>query len=310
MLKEKILNKKSGLLFYGLTPPKLNTDKEKIQQIANKQIDRLKNLDLDALVLYDIQDESSRTDAPRPFPFLSTLDPDTYSKEYLKELAVPKIIYKSIGKQDSDNFNHWISKKNTELDVCVFVGAPSKKQNTKLSLVQAYEIKKATNPNVLLGGVTIPERHLKKGDEHLRISNKSQNGCQFFISQCVYNLESSKNFLADYYYWSQENQKEIVPIIFTLTPCGSKKTLEFMNWLGIDIPKWLKSDLQHSENILEESIKMCNKIAQELYSYAKQKNIPIGFNIESVAIRKEEIDASITLVKNIKAMMTNHIKKS
>jgi 5,10-methylenetetrahydrofolate reductase len=305
LLKEKILNKKSGLLFYGLTPPKLNANSEKIHTIAKKQIERLKDLNLDGLILYDLQDESSRTDAPRPFPFLSTLDPDTYAKHYLSELAIPKIIYKSIGKQNKEDFTQWIRKKNTTTDTCVFVGAPSKNQHTKLTLHEAYQIKKANNPDVLLGGVTIPERHLKKGDEHLRVFQKIENGCQFFITQCVYNLESSKNFLADYYYWAQENQKELVPIIFTLTPCGSVKTLEFMNWLGIDIPKWLKADLKHSKNILEESIKMCNKIAQELLDYAEQKNIAIGFNIESVAIRKEEIEASINLVKNIRKMMNS-----
>ncbi|WP_208021459.1 methylenetetrahydrofolate reductase [Flavicella sediminum] len=305
LLKEKILNKNSGLLFYGLTPPKLNTDPEKIHTIAKKQIERLKDLNLDGLILYDLQDESSRTDAPRPFPFLSTLDPDTYAQHYLSELAIPKIIYKSIGKQNKEDFVQWICNKNGTTDTCVFVGAPSKNQHTKLALQEAYQIKKANNPQMLLGGVTIPERHLKKGDEHLRVFQKIENGCQFFISQCVYNLESSKNFLADYYYWAQENQKELVPIIFTLTPCGSVKTLEFMNWLGIDIPNWLKADLKHSNNILEESVEMCNKIAQELLDYARKKKIPIGFNIESVAIRKEEIEASISLVKTIRKMMNS-----
>ena len=34
MLKNKIINKQGGLIFYGLTPPKSNTDKEKIKSIA------------------------------------------------------------------------------------------------------------------------------------------------------------------------------------------------------------------------------------------------------------------------------------
>ena len=98
MLKERIANKESGLLFYGLTPPKKNTDKEKIRHIANKQIERLKDVEIDGLVLYDIQDESSRTDSARPFPFITTLAPDFYNDNYLNELNIPKIIYKSVGK--------------------------------------------------------------------------------------------------------------------------------------------------------------------------------------------------------------------
>lgn len=302
-LKQQILEKKSGFLFYGLTPPKLKTDTDKIKEIANKQIERLKTLDLDGLILYDIQDESSRTDAPRPFPFLSTISPDFYSSEYLQELKIPKIIYKSIGKQSPEEFRTWLKEQENKIDLSVFVGAPSKSQRTNLSLQQAYQIKKKSESSILLGGVTIPERHLKKGNEHTRVFDKINSGCHFFISQCVYNLENTKNFISDYYYWAKDNNKEMVPIIFTLTPCGSLKTLEFMNWLGIDIPKWLKSDLQHSNNILSESVKNCTKIASELLEYANKKNIPIGFNIESVAIRKEEIEASIDLVITIKAMM-------
>ena len=72
MLKDKISNKKSGVLLYGLTPPKINTTEDRIQTIANKQIARIKDLDIDGLVLYDIQDESSRNNEPRPFPFSET----------------------------------------------------------------------------------------------------------------------------------------------------------------------------------------------------------------------------------------------
>ncbi len=303
MLKNKILNKESGIILYGLTPPKLNTDKEKIKNIAAKQIERIRNLDIDGLVLYDIQDETSRNDSPRPFPFMPTLNPDEYSNDYLKELNIPRIIYKSVGKYSSEEFRHWIGHRTTNMAGSVFVGSPSRDQLTNLSLHNAYEIYQNTDTDLLLGGVTIPERHDTKGDEHLRIFNKIDKGCRFFVSQCVYNIHSTKNFLSDYYYASKENNRELYPIIFTLTPCGSLKTMQFMEWLGIDIPAWLANDLKHSENILSKSIEFCKKIAIELIQYAGEKNIPIGFNIESVAIRKEEIEASVDLLKYIKALM-------
>ncbi|HEY4785710.1 MAG TPA: methylenetetrahydrofolate reductase [Bacteroidales bacterium] len=303
MLKKRILNKESGLLFYGLTPPKENTDKEKIENIANKQIERLNGVEIDGLVLYDIQDESSRTNMPRPFPYLPTLAPDYYSENYLQRLNIPKIIYKSVGKYSSDNLRAWIENGTRNFDCSVFVGSPSKSQVSNLSLNEAYKIKQNTGSPLILGGVTIPERHTKKGDEHIRLYEKIDNGCSFFISQCVYNINNTRDFLSDYYYFSVENNTDLVPIIFTLTPCGSQKTLEFMKWLGIDIPKWLNNDLIHSKDILANSIEVCKSIATDIFDYSKSKNIPIGFNIESVAIRKEEIDASIELLKDIKEMI-------
>ena len=302
-LEDKIHQRKSGIILYGLTPPKINTEVDRIQLIADKQIARLQNTNVDGLILYDIQDESSRTEEPRPFPFLPTLTPDTYSNQYLQDLLIPKIIYKSVGKCNQEEFKQWLHADSEELKFSVFVGSPSKTQKNNLSLNDAYTINKTSASPVILGGVTIPERHDKKGDEHLRVIHKVEKGCQYFISQCVYNLNNSKNFLSDYYYSSQEKEMPLVPIIFTLTPCGSSKTLNFMEWLGIDIPKWLRNDLMHSQDILRSSVEICKMVAEELLEFSNSKEIPIGFNIESVAIRKEEIDASIELLRDVKNLM-------
>lgn len=303
MLKDRIINKESGFLFYGLTPPKINTEEDKVGIIADKQVKRLRGLEIDGLVLYDIQDESSRTDSPRPFPFMPTLAPNYYSDKYLSDLKVPKIIYKSVGKYTADEFRSWIYQNSNNIDCSVFVGSPSKNQVSGISLNEAYKINQDSNSSILLGGVAIPERHIKKGDEHIRLFDKVDKGCSFFISQCVYSVNNTKDFLSDYYYTSIETDRDLVPIIFTLTPCGSIKTLQFMEWLGIDIPKWLNNDLKHSNDILSKSIDLCKNIAIEILDYSVTKNLPIGFNIESVAIRKEEIEASIELLKDIKGLM-------
>ncbi|SKA65270.1 Methylenetetrahydrofolate reductase [Enterovibrio nigricans DSM 22720] len=155
---------------------------------------------------------------------------------------------------------------------------------------------------MLLGGVTIPERHLVKGDEHLRVFKKIEAGCSFFVSQGVYDVHASKDFLSDYYYYGKKHGIPLVPIIFTLTPCGSHKTLQFMKWLGINIPRWLENDLIHSDDILQQSVDHSEQSWRELKAFADEKGIPIGCNIESVAVRKVEIDASIALLNRINSI--------
>jgi hypothetical protein len=44
-------------------------------------------------------------------------------------------------------------------------------------------------------------------------------------------------------------------------------------------------------------------IAKDLIQYCTGKSIPFGFNIESVAIRKVEVDASIDLVRTISGLL-------
>ena len=299
MLVEKIKSRQSGIILYGITPPKKGTEAEKIEEISSRQIQRLQSLNIDDLIIYDIQDEKSRTSEQRPFPFIETLDSFSYSRKNLHSLPIPKIIYRSVGKYSRPELAQFLRDASPVDNLTVFVGASSKSQAVTLSLNDAYQLKAEMNNDLLLGGVTIPERHQSKGDEHIRVFNKISQGCSFFVSQGVYDVNASKNFLSDYYYYGQEHNIPLVPIIFTLTPCGSVKTLQFMKWLGISIPRWLENELIHTNDILQKSVDFSEQNWWELKSFADEKNIPIGCNIESVAIRKVEIDASIELLRRV-----------
>ncbi|HEY8401048.1 MAG TPA: hypothetical protein VIK89_07300 [Cytophagaceae bacterium] len=287
------------MLTYGITPPKANHSGDKVREIAEKQLDRIKGLDIDALIVYDIQDESDRISDDRPYPFLPTIDPGLYAEEYLKGVEVPKILFRAVGNYSPAQLaEEWRkAKKNQHY---VFVGPSSHTQKVQITLEQAYRLSKEVNGDLVLGGIMIPERHQKKNDEHIRVRDKIQSGCQFFISQAVYHAEASKNFLSDYYYLFNSTQQEMKPVIFTLTLCGSVKTLEFLKWLGVSIPKWVENDLLNSTDILQKSFDISYRIFQELRDFAADKNIPIGFNIESVAIKKDEIEASIELLNKVK----------
>lgn len=300
MLIDKIRNRESGIVLYGITPPKTGTPADKVERISKRQIKRLQSLNIDGLILYDLQDEASRTSEERPFPFMETLDCCSYSRDYLAALEVPKVIYRVVGKYTKEELTQFLNSSSIENELTVFVGASSKLQNITMSMKEAYQLKTETNRNLLLGGVTIPERHQVKGDEHLRVFSKIAQGCSFFVSQGVYDVNASKNFLSEYYYYGQKQQIPLAPILFTLTPCGSLKTLQFMKWLGISIPQWLENELVHSNDILEKSVNFSEQSWLELKEFADEKGIPIGCNIESVAIRKVEIDASIELLNRIK----------
>ena len=303
-MKEKVENKSFGTLTYGITPPKSHHPHKKIQEIAERQIQRIKQLDIDALVIYDIQDESDRTDEKRVFEFIETVDPSVYANQYLKELKIPKIIYRCVGNYDKADFIDWLQTAKDEYSV--FVGTSSSNQDVSISLVDAYEeVKKASKPPKL-GGVVIPERHLELRDEPKRLARKVEQGCEYFISQCVYDASISKAFLRDYKKYFEENDLDIKPIIFTLTPCGSEKTLQFIKWLGIRVPNWVEEDLLQAENMLEQSLNLIESFFGELSEYGQKIGVPIGCNVESVSIRKIEIEASIKLAKEIKAYIERH----
>ncbi len=134
MLIDKIRNRETGIILYGLVPPKRGTDPEKITEISSRQIQRLQGRAIDGLILYDIQDEASRTAQERPFPFMETMDSFRYSREYLSSLSIPKIIYRSVGKYSRDQLCQFLTSISPGNELSVFVGAASAAQEVTMSV--------------------------------------------------------------------------------------------------------------------------------------------------------------------------------
>lgn len=297
-LTDKIRSRQSGIVLYGITPPKANNSEERVAEIAAKQLARIQDLAIDGLIIYDIQDETARTHEERPFEFIHTIDPSLYSRHYLEGLKVPRVVYRCVGNYTTSDFSQWLEAGKDEMTV--FVGTVANDQEVKLTLAEAYGLRKEKNPDLLLGAVTIPERHMKLGNEDQRVGFKMDKGCSFFVSQAVYDLEASKKFLKDYKAYCESKNIPLVPIIFTLTPCGSAKTLKFIKWLGISVPRSLEETLLSSgDAMLEKSLELIKHIYGELTAYANEEGIPIGCNVESVSIRKVEIEASVQLVRDL-----------
>ena len=289
-------------MLYGLTPPKVDLSEEGARALAQKQLARLENTAIDGLVIYDLQDESGRTGETRTFDFCGTLRPELYWREYLHE-AYDAVIYKAVGNYSAEEFADFVAN-NSNL-ISVFVGASSKNDTPRLSLAQAYKIHRELASSLALGGICIPERHVKKGDEDLRVAGKVAKGCEFFITQAVYNLENAKRFIDDYAALSIRK----VPIIFTFTPCGCEKTLAFMRWLGIDVPAYFEERLLGSSDPLETSVQLSLDMFDFLYKYGIAKGISVGANVESISTRRVEIEASIELLRGIRAIIDTTIER-
>jgi len=74
-----------------------------------------------------------------------------------------------------------------------------------------------------------------------------------------------------------------------------------MKWLGISFPRWLENELRHSADTLERSIDLCQNVFNDVHEYARKKRLPIGINVESISIRKAEVDASVELYRRLSA---------
>lgn len=304
MFLNKIKQRESVILLYGITPPKAQTSLEKIKTSTEKSLAILSSLNIDALIVYDVQDESARTNEERPFPFSSALDPFEYTSQYLHSLPIPKIIYRPAGKFTKDELTDWLQELRMHGFFPVFVGLPSPDYVVKTSLKDAYDVWRTNHEHhSVIGAVTIPERHAVLKDEDVRILDKVKSGVSYFISQCIFNVEYTRQTLQALVIASKPQQLPLPTIIFTLTICGSVKTLEFMEWLGIHVPDDIKQELQTCANPAARSVEIATLIAKELIEFCQQEAIPFGFNIESVAVRKEEVEASVKLLQIVDQLL-------
>lgn len=301
----RISSGQGDFVLFAITPPRRSTPADRLPEIARATLERLGDLDIDGLVLYDIDDESSRNPAKRPFPFSPTLDPAEWRAGYLEQWRTPVVVYRAVGKYPREVLRSWIAEQDPSRTLTVMVGAASSGASPEVSLAEAQAMCAELNPDLLLGGVAIPERHSRREDEHLRLIAKQQAGCRFFVTQIVYDLNAAKNLLSDYRYECVSRGMAPVPIVFTFSVCGSMKTLDFLRWLGVDVPRWMENDLRHAANPLAASLDQAVATAVDLIDYCRRIQVPFGVNVESVSIRREEIEASVGLA----AQLAGHLRK-
>ena len=290
-------------LIFALTPPRLATDRDRAQEIADATVARLRPLGLDGLILYDIDDETERNPAERPFPFMPTLDPGDYLAECFETWHTPVIVYRAVSKYAPDELRAWLSAQDPGRLMTVLVGAASSSVKVRTSLRDAQALGREVNPDMLLGGVAIPERHTSRDDEHLRLLAKQEAGCRFFVTQVVYDINAVKNLVSDYHYECAARGISPAPFVFTFSVCGSMKTLDFLRWLGVEVPRWIENDLKHAADTLEASYQQALTTATELIAYCRTLGVPFGINVESVSIRRVEIEASVRLAHELRTQL-------
>lgn len=300
---DAIAARRPGVLTYGITPPKRSWSDERVERVAGRQRDRLSALDVDGVVIYDLQDESARTGRARPFPFEETVDPVDYAYGYLHDVALPRIVYRCVSKLTPDGLTDSLDRIRAERDAAVLVGVASRRQDARMRLSDAYAVRRRAHPALTVGGVLIGERHRNGHGEHERVLRKVSRGCDFFVTQAVYSSTDTKDVLSDLLVRCGEIDRPFPSVLVTLTPCGSERTLTMLRWLGVEVPRWLANELLGARDMLATSVDLCTEIFADLWRYATDRGIPLGCNVESVSIRREEIDASVELSHRVAAIV-------
>ncbi len=308
-LQKKIGDPQQSVTLYGSTPPRAGASAEVCSRAAARLAEHVRDCGLDGLVVYDVQDEQERTSEPRPFPYQPTIEPRIYAHLLQEHTGLATITYKSVGTLSEPAWLDWLKQAHQSygLGMLTLVGsATPNPPPDALSADRAMQLARTHAPHVMLGGVMIAERHTPAYRESQRLIAKATQGSRFFVSQVVYDSEPTARLLTDYAQDCRQHGVTPQRIILTFSPCGRPATMTFLKWLGVAMPPATEQAILGDSAPFTKSIQICCANLAILTEVAAAERIPLGINIESVSIHKDELAASIELVQALRAVATPH----
>ena len=290
----------------GVTPALDGSSEDASRDAAEGFVAKTRGLACDGYIVYDIQEEAGRTAEPRPFPFRKLGDPGTFAK-LLKRASggTESVVYKCVAEEKSeDAFRAWLKEATKATRSYNLVGGASSSQSyAGPTIKRAAELLRGTKRGCAFGGVTIAERHAKKGNEHETLCAKTEAGAEWFISQAIFDADMTIKLLNDY---GRECKKRgIAPkrVVLTFAPCGREKTMKFIKWLGCSVPADVERDILGADNPAQKSVELLVAMCEKIILETKDSGVPLGVSVESVSIFKNEQAAARDLFRLCQAVM-------
>lgn len=297
----------SPVFLFGTVPAMEGTENAKIRAQASKFADKMRDLAADGYIVYDIQEEKGRTPDPRPFPFRRMSDPVEYAAILKEYSGKDSVVYKCVAEHQGQPFDEWAREtaKVRGVDCLNLVGgATSSVTYSGPTISEAAKI--VEGENIVFGGVTIAERHMKKKNEHEIIASKVAAGAQWFISQAIYNPTPTIETINAYGALCKKEGKQAKKLILTFAPCGRPKTMTFMHWLGVSVPEETEKAILEAENPVATSVNLLCDMLTRIMKDTAGAGVPLGISIEHVSIFREEVAATFDLFRRSQAILLDN----
>ena len=250
-------------------PEALESSLHELQQLLGR---------VDAINIPEIHDEDRPGE--RTSKFIERVEPRILGSRIKRELGIDVVINR-VTVHDAEP-ERWFRETAGEWEIpnWVLVGGESKEINYPgPNPADAARLVKSLNLPVSLGGITIPSRV----NEPERIRKKHEQGVDFFTSQVMFDSN-------DLVWLIQRLNGVEARIFISFAPISSTRDLQFLRWLGVDIPKDLDRFLtgpEHgeaaaAETCLERSINLAQRILMDVFDNLPPDPPPIGLNIEHI----------------------------
>jgi 5,10-methylenetetrahydrofolate reductase len=168
------------------------------------------------------------------------------------------------------------------------------------SVTEAAALVRSEGLPVALGGITIPSRK----NESDRIRAKAKAGIDFFTSQILFDSN-------DVVWLVQRLNGVEARIFLSFAPVTHRRDLQFLRWLGADIPQDLDRFLLGPEDspppaaatCLERSLDLAQRILTDVFDHLPPDPPPLGINIEH--INQRNFSPAVKMLDRLGNLYTN-----
>ncbi|HXH49907.1 MAG TPA: hypothetical protein VNM47_11235 [Terriglobia bacterium] len=276
-LKTKIKNPLIPVSFFEMVPPPL--EKPEAVKSAMAEVAKIKEL-ADAINLPEIHDESRGGD--RTFKFVERIEPRILGAKIRKEFNLDVVVNRCVV-YEADQAR-WIGETRDKFDISNFVlvgGESSDIRYPGPSVVETAREVRTAGLQVAMGGISIPSRT----QEADRIRRKVAEGLCFFTTQVLFDSN-------DIVWLIQRLNGLEARVLLSFAPVTHHRDIEFLRWLGADVPADLDRFLitkpagettsRHAEEAFERCLDLAQRILMDVFDNLPPDPPPLGINIEHI----------------------------
>ena len=282
--RDKVRKPKRPVVAYEILPPRekdgtLNSYAERISSL-------LSQTHIDAINIPEVHEENAR--GLRPVKNLERAEAREFGRLLQDNVGIEAIVNRVTVHNDLDYQKDWIKETFYDYDIenLILVGGESsdiKYPGPSVNETSEYITRdlNAGRFDFFCGGITIPSRKI----ESVRLLKKGSNGIEFFTSQVLYDGKKIKKMLKYYDDVCKENNVLPRRILLSFAPVSSKKNIDFLKWLGVEIPSQTEKRLTNKKtNMSDESLEIASEILKGILNNNEKLGItvPIGLNVEHI----------------------------
>ena len=295
-LQEKILNPSIPVTLFEVVPPAADQP-----EAINESLTELRRVKpfIDGVNLPEIHDEDRG--AERTSKFVPRVDGRVFGSRIQLELGADVVLNRVVVHDPKPEI--WFRETCLEWDLKHFVLVGGESTGVRYpgpNVMEAAALAQRLGLPITLGGITIPSR--KNESDRIRI--KARSGIDFFTSQVLFDSN-------DVVWLLQRLNGVQARIFLSFAPVSHRRDLQFLRWLGADIPKDLDRFLlgsedgaaADSETCLERSLDLAQRILMDVYDNLPPDPPPLGLNIEH--INRRNFSAAIRMLDRLGNLYTN-----